>query len=235
MSLLTLEQEALARLQRLKASYQAIVKLNYEHRAAACSVCPTAGDCCTDAHFVNVHITRLEAVAIRETLRRTPRLTEEERRDVYRRARAAVERYNLRPQGDTFAQTYSCPLYAPQVGCLVHARAKPAPCVQHACYENWEDLPPASLQTRTEHRVERLNTATYGAAWDWLPTPLWLTLVDPSSDGAELERLARQWRTRRHAQSRSTHPPRQTGGSAQQMMKKKRASLPVINKAVARF
>jgi hypothetical protein len=232
MSVLTLEQSALARLQRLKASYQAVVKLSYEHRALDCRACPTAGVCCTDAHFVNVHITRLEAVAIRETLRRTPRLSEEQRRAVYRRAREAVERYNLRAGGDTFAQTYSCPLFEPQTGCLVHARAKPAPCIQHACYDNWEDLPPARLQTRTEHRVEQLNTELYGTAWAWLPTPLWLTLVDPSADGAELQRLAQQWSTRRGTSSRSPHPSRNFKGSAQQ---KKRASLPVIHQASARF
>ena len=228
MSVLSLEQTALARLQRAKASYQTVVKLNYEHAALDCRTCPTAGVCCTDAHFVNVHITRLEAVAISETLRRTPRLTEAERSSVYRRAREAVERYNLRASGDTFAQTYSCPLFEPQTGCLVHSRAKPAPCIQHACYENWEDLPPASLQTRAEHRVEQLNTEVYGAAWDWLPTPLWLTLVDPLSDGAELERLARRWSNRRN--QRTSHR-RQLGGGAQ----KKRASLPVINQAVLRF
>ena len=230
MSVLTPEQRALAQLQRIKASYQTILKLNYEHKALDCRVCPTAGVCCTDAHFVNVHITRLEAVAIRETLQRTPRLTETEHRAVYTRASEAVERYHLRPQGDTFAQTYSCPLFVPEVGCLVHARAKPAPCIQHACYENWEDLPPTSLQTRTEHRVEQLNTATYGAAWAWLPTPRWLTLVDPSSDGAELERLAHEWSAGRVPQSSRHHHPRQFKGSAQ----KKRASLPVIHQTVAR-
>jgi hypothetical protein len=112
---------------------------------------------------------------------------------VYRRAREAVERYNLSASGDTFAQTYSCPLFEPQVGCLVHRRAKPAPCIQHACYENWEDLPPASLQSRAEHRIEQLNRQVYGAAWAWLPVPLWLCLVDPQSDAEELERLAREW------------------------------------------
>ena len=228
MSVLTREQEALAQLQRAKASYQTVVKLNYEHAAMDCRACPTAGVCCTDAHFVNVHITRLEAVAICETLRRTPRLTEVERSNVYRRARETVERYSLRAVGDTFAQTYSCPLFEPQVGCLVHARAKPAPCIQHACYENWEDLPPASLQTRTEHRVEQLNTQVYGAAWDWLPTPLWLTLVDPSADGAELERLARQWSARR---GQRVYHPRQLNGGTQ----KKRVSLPVIHQALMRF
>ena len=195
------EREALAQLQRVKSAYQSFIKLNYEHAAEDCRTCPTRGLCCTDAHFVNVHITRLEAVAIRETLSRTPRLTDEARRAVYERARLAVERYNLRAAGDTFAQTYSCPLYDRDLGCLVHARAKPAPCVQHACYEDWEDLPPASLQARTEHRVEQLNGEVYGAAWAWLPTPLWLTLVDPNSDGAELARLTQVWRTRHTAQA----------------------------------
>jgi hypothetical protein len=191
------EASALARLQREKRAYQSHIKLNYEPAARACRACPTPGVCCTDAHFVNVHITRLEAVAIRETLARTPRLTDTERRAVFERARAAVSRYNLRPAGDTFAQTYSCPLYAPGTGCLVHARAKPAPCIQHACYDNWADVPPASLQWRAERRVEQLNEQVYGPALAWLPTPLWLTLVDPASDGAELARLVEVWRTRR--------------------------------------
>ena len=190
------ESEALTSLQRLKTSYQSLIKLSYEHAAEDCRVCPTRGLCCTDAHFVNVHITRLEAVAIRETLARTPRLTDEGRRAVFTRAREAVERYHLRASGDTFQQTYACPLYEPGAGCLVHHRAKPAPCIQHACYERWEDLPPQRLQARTEHRVEQLNVQVYGAAWAWLPTPLWLTLVDPASDGQELVRLAREWSAR---------------------------------------
>ncbi len=90
------EAEAVARLQRSKAAFQTHVKLNFEHAARDCRACPTPGVCCTDAHFVNVHITRLEAVAIRETLARTPRLTEEERRAVYvaraRRSSATASR-----------------------------------------------------------------------------------------------------------------------------------------------
>src|ERR671939_1413451 len=128
------EATALARLQREKRAYQSHIKLAYEPAARSCRACPTPGVCCTDAHFVNVNITRLEAVAVRETLARTPRLSEAEKRAVYRRAREAVERYNLRAAGGTFAQTYSCPLYEPSVGCLVHARPKPPPCIQHACY-----------------------------------------------------------------------------------------------------
>lgn len=213
------EAEALARLRREKAAFQSHVKTTYEHAARSCRECPTPGVCCTDAHFVNVHITRLEAVAIRETLERTPRLDAAGRRAVYERARRAVERYGLRASGDTFAQTFACPLFAPGVGCLVHARAKPAPCTEHACYDRWEDVPPASLQWRVERRVERLNTELYGAAWAWLPLPLWLTLVDPNSEGAELSRLVRVWEARR-----ATPAP----GYFARRERARRRSLPVL-------
>ena len=212
------EAEALARLRRSKAAFQTHVKLNFEHRAVDCRACPTPGVCCTDAHFVNVHITRLEAVAVRETIERTPRLNTEERRAVYVRAREVVGRYGLSAAGDTFAQTYSCPLFVKDAGCLVHRRAKPAPCIQHACYEDWLDVPPQDFQWREERRVEQLNAEVYGAAWAWLPLPVWLTLVDPESDGAELARLARVWESRRASerggdarQSRETLSPRRAG------------------------
>jgi hypothetical protein len=201
------EAEALARLKRSKAAFQTSVKFNYEHRARDCRECPTQGVCCTDAHFVNVHITRLEAVAIRETLARTPRLGGAERRAVYERARAAVEHYGLTATGDTFAQTYSCPLFVAGTGCLVHRRAKPAACIQHACYDDWSDVPPTELQWREERRVEQLNSEVYGAAWAWLPLPLWLTLVDPDSDGTRLAQLAREWESRR-SPAASPHAPR---------------------------
>ncbi|MGI9107904.1 MAG: hypothetical protein ACR2G4_16840 [Pyrinomonadaceae bacterium] len=214
------EATALARLRREKIAFQSHIKRNYEAAARDCRVCPTPGVCCTDAHFVNVHITRLEAVAIRETLARTPRLDDDARRAVYARARLAVKRYNLHTTfaGDTYAQTYSCPLFAPGTGCLVHARAKPAPCTQHACYDNWEEMPPVALQWRAEHRVEQLNEQTFGAAWAWLPTPLWLTLVDPESDGAELARHVRLWRARR---------PTTPNNSAPRLVARRR-NLPVL-------
>jgi hypothetical protein len=221
------EPEALSALQRLKTSYQNSIRRNYEHAAEDCSTCTTPGACCMDAHFVNVHVTRLEAVHIRETIERTPRLSEEEKRAVYVRAREAVRRYGLRASGDTFAQTFACPLYVPKYGCLVHRRAKPAPCIQHACYENWEDLPPHSLQTRVEHRVEELNREVYGTAWDWLPLPLWLTLLDPHSDGAELQTLIREWSARRmKRESNSNHHARRKIFRGRD---KKVRSLPVIN------
>jgi hypothetical protein len=191
------EAEAVARLKRGKAAFQTHIKLNFEHRAMDCRVCPTPGACCTDAHFVNVHITRLEAVAIRDTLALTPRLDGGARRDVYARARDAVVRYGLGAGGDSFARTFSCPLFVKGTGCLVHQRAKPAPCVQHACYEDWADVPPLDTQWREERHIEQLNTEVYGAAWEWLPLPVWLTLLDPDSDGSELERLARVWESRR--------------------------------------
>ena len=172
------EAKALAQLQRLKTAYQHYMKQQYEHAAVDCKQCLTPGVCCTDAHFVNVHITRLEAVAIKETLERTPRLNNDQRKAVYERAREAVENHELKASGDTFKQTYSCPLFDREVGCLVHRRAKPAACIQHACYENWEDLPPDGLQRRTEHRVEQINESVYGDDWSWLPIPVWLGIIN---------------------------------------------------------
>lgn len=213
------EKEALARLQRGKAAFQSHIKIGFERAARDCRVCPTAGVCCTDAHFVNVHITRLEAMAIRETLRRTPRLGEEARRAVYARARAAVARYGLHATGETAAQTFACPLFEPGTGCLVHQRAKPAPCIQHACYDNWEDVPPIELQWQAERRVEQLNMEAYGAAWAWLPLPVWLTLVDPASDGTQLARLATEWSARRIPVA---------SGNAVRRARERRRSLPVV-------
>jgi hypothetical protein len=220
------ETDALARLQRSKAAFQTHVKLNFEHKALDCRACPTPGVCCTDAHFVNVHITRLEAVAVRETIERTPRLTDEERRAVYARAREAVGRYGLTAAGDTFAQTYSCPLFVKDVGCLVHRRAKPAPCIQHACYEDWADVPPPASQWREERRVEQLNSEVYGAAWAWLPLPVWLTLVDPDSDGDELMRLARVWESRRTSERGEARQSRESSNPRRARLKNR--TLPVL-------
>ncbi len=164
------EPKALDDLKNIKTAYREFIKINYEHNAKSCLTCETQGACCLDAHFVNVHITKLEAVAIKETL---AKLSEEKQREIYRRARETVEKYDLKTSGDTFAQTFACPLFEKGIGCLVHENGKPAPCISHACYENKADLPPEQFQAQTEQRIERLNKRTYGNAWSWLPLPLW--------------------------------------------------------------
>ena len=178
MKMLT-ETKALNELRTLKKIYQSLIKTNYESKAENCETCPVQGACCLDAHFVNVHITRLEAVAIRETL---GKLNDEKQREIYRRAAKTIEKYNLTTDGDTFLQTYACPLFEKGSGCLVHREAKPAPCISHACYQNQADLPPEFLQEQTEKRVENFNKRTYGNAWSWLPLPVWLSLVNPFAE-----------------------------------------------------
>ncbi len=163
--------KALKGLKTLKQNFQAFVRENFEHRAKECSTCEVQGICCTDAHFVNVHITRLEAVAIQTTLEKLPA---EKQTEIYRRNRETIKKYGLSSDGDTFTKTFSCPLFEKGTGCLVHKEAKPIPCIQHACYEKREDLPPDELQTEKEKQVERLNKQTFGNAWNWLPLPIWL-------------------------------------------------------------
>jgi hypothetical protein len=165
------EIRALRELEKLKSDYQNLIKTEYEYKAQNCETCPTKGACCLDAHFVNVHITKLEAAAIRKTL---GKLSEEKQREIYQRAAETVEKYNLKTSGDTFAQTYACPLFESGVGCLVHSESKPASCISHACYETEADLPPDNLQTEIENQIDRLNRRTYGGNSVWLPLPIWL-------------------------------------------------------------
>lgn len=168
------EQEAIIELQRVKTAYQKFIRDNFEFAAADCQTCPTFGACCTDAHFVNVHITRLEAVAIRESIENNPNLSRDEKQDCFARARQTIEKYDLKSDAkDTFSQTYACPLFVPRVGCLVHHDgAKPTPCIQHACYERETDLPPACLQDNAERKIEQLNCEVYKDDWRWLPLPI---------------------------------------------------------------
>jgi superoxide dismutase len=170
------QTKALSKLHNLKAEFQDFVKTNYEHRAKNCLTCETKGACCTDVHFVNVHVTRLEALAIQKTLEN---LSEEKQIEIYRRAEAAVEEYDLNNSNDSFAKTFACPLFEKNFGCLVHRDAKPAPCISHACYENQEDLPPDESQEEIENQIEKLNKRIFGNAWTWLPIPVWLDLANP--------------------------------------------------------
>lgn len=174
------ETEVINELRRIKTAYQRFIRDNFEFAAADCSVCPTFGKCCADRHFVNVHITRLEAAAIRESIESNPNLSENEKQGVFERVRETIEKYDLKADAEgSFTQTYACPLFVRKVGCLVHAGgAKPAACIQHACYERKEDLPPACLQDNVEQKIERLNSEIYGEDWRWLPLPIALIQTD---------------------------------------------------------
>jgi hypothetical protein len=156
-------------LKNIKNSYQTLIRENFEFKAKSCITCETKGVCCTDAHFVNVHITQLEAVAIIETLNKSKKLDK-----ILPKVSETIAKYNLTENGDTFTQTYSCPLFEKNVGCLVHADAKPIPCITHACYDREEDLPPQFLQDRITQKVENLNEETYHEKAIWLPLPIWL-------------------------------------------------------------
>ena len=66
------ETKAIEVVNRLKREFAASIRENYEHRAKSCLTCETPGVCCTDAHFVNVRISRLEAAAIRNVIGNLP-------------------------------------------------------------------------------------------------------------------------------------------------------------------
>ena len=164
------EKQAVLKLRNLKNDFRALIKKTFEHRAKDCGTCETKGACCLDAHFVNVHITRLEAVLIKEELQK---LAPEKQSEIYERIAETVKKYNLNSEGDTFAKTFACPLFEKNFGCIIHS-VKPIPCIAHACYERKEDLPPDKLQTETEEKIERLNEQTYKKFPRWLPLPVWL-------------------------------------------------------------
>lgn len=167
------ERQALERLEKIKSEYRSVVNNEYETRAKSCLMCETPGACCLDEHFVNVHITRLEAVAIKQDLQR---FSKEKQTEIYNRITDTIEKYTLENSEDSFAQTFACPLYEKGAGCLVHA-VKPVPCIQHACYERREDLPPDKLQIDAEQKIEQLNEKTYRQNTKWLPLPVWLKRI----------------------------------------------------------
>lgn len=177
MKMLT-ETKALEELNRLKKNFQNFIRENYDYRAQSCETCPTKGACCLDAHFVNVHISKLEAVAIRKTLEK---LSEEKQREIYKRAEETIKKYDLKSAENSFEKTYACPLFEKEIGCLIHSEGKPAPCISHACYENREDLPPDDLQETIELKIERLNKRVYGN-FNLLPLPVWLSSINPFSE-----------------------------------------------------
>ena len=163
------QKKSLERLQAIISNLKSEISDKYEHRAKSCLTCETQGACCQDEHFVNVHISRLEAVAMHQTLSQLPHRKQIE---VNARVDAAIEKYSLTAEGDTYAQTYACPMFEKGTGCLVHNTAKPVPCIMHACYELKSDLPPEALQTVAEARIEHLNVRAYGRSLPLLPLPI---------------------------------------------------------------
>lgn len=167
------EKKAGEHLKRLKDSFTSVIRNEYEPSAKNCLTCETAGSCCLDAHFVNVHITRLEAVAFKTAVNK---LLPEHAKRVMARVDDAVERYGLTESGDTFSATYACPLFEKGTGCLVHNEGKPAACIHHACYESERDLPPDALLEEQQSGIDLLNRRAYGSS-RWLPLPIWLKKV----------------------------------------------------------
>lgn len=172
------EKSALLKLRKLKDDFRAEIKQNYEFRAKDCGTCETRGACCLDAHFVNVHITRLEAVLISQELQK---FSPEKQNEIYQRISESIEKYDLSSEGDTISKTFACPLFEKGAGCLIHA-VKPVPCIAHACYERREDLPPDDLQMQAEEKIEKLNQQTDKKFPRWLPLPVWLDLIGKTSD-----------------------------------------------------
>jgi hypothetical protein len=162
------ETTGLEKLSEIQKEFADDVRSGYEHKAKPCSICKTPGACCLDEHFVNVRISRLEATAINGVIATLP---DEQQQFVERRIAETIERYKLDEAVDP-ATTYSCPLFESGVGCLVHDKAKPLPCIAHACYENEKDLPPDDLLGERELAVEKLNQKVYGKSEPRLPLPV---------------------------------------------------------------
>lgn len=166
------ESQALVKLREIKQAFARYIGRTFGHLAADCSVCQTP--CCADAQFVNVNITRLEARAMLQTLRASPKHGPSKVEHVLQRARQAIQQYQLSETGDTFEKTYACPLYEKGIGCLAHWKAKPAPCIQHGCYERWQDIPETVTLYRVERHVRKLNEQVYQGPSEFMTIPVWL-------------------------------------------------------------
>jgi hypothetical protein len=162
------ESKALAKLKAIRAEFRDQIRENYEHRAKSCVTCETPGACCLDEHFVNVRITRLEAVAVEGRL---DKLAPEQKERVFSRINETISRYKLEGCSAPELKTYACPLFEKGIGCLVHHTAKPLPCIAHACYERKEDLPSDDLLAERETEIDKLNRRVYGKVTS-LPIPL---------------------------------------------------------------
>lgn len=160
------ERQSLERLGEVRSRLKEEITNSYEHRAASCVTCETPGACCLDAHFVNVRISRLEAVAINKFID-----AREDAGLIRERIDSAIAKYNLSTDGED-SNKFACPLFERNEGCIVHHAGKPIPCIVHACYESAADLPPSSIADAAELAIENLNVRTYGRSHPLLPIPL---------------------------------------------------------------
>src|SRR5688572_33139490 len=83
------ESRTIGLLHSMKTGFAKTIRNGYEHRAKSCATCETPGACCLDAHFVNVRIARLEAVAIG---RRLNELSPAHREAVYLRIHDTIKK-----------------------------------------------------------------------------------------------------------------------------------------------
>ena len=170
------ESAALEKLREVKNRFRDRIRDEYEHKAAPCATCTTPGACCVDAHFVNVRISRIEAVAIKRTLDALPT---NKRAEVDQKINDAIKTFRLDDNGN-LRKTFACPIYNRGTGCLVHTSGKPLPCIHHACYERKEDLPPDAILDEAELTIERLNRKVYGQPSTLLPLPVAIRNVSRS-------------------------------------------------------
>lgn len=160
------EQKAIELANARKGAFAAEIGERFEHRAKSCATCEVKGSCCTDVHFVNVRITRLEARSINAVLAELPE-------EVRTRAGERIARSAEILKNEERAEAkFACPLFERELGCLVHGKAKPFPCITHACYERPEDLPPDELLAAEEAEVLKLERRAYGRNFAALPIPL---------------------------------------------------------------
>ncbi len=118
---------------------------------------------------------------MRRTIDRLPGL---ERDEIYGRVAKAIVDYDLKADGETYAQTFACPLFEKGKGCLVHESGKPVSCIMHACYEKSDHLPPGDLLIEKERSIDRLNARVYGRPEQWLPLPVAIQRLARASQSA---------------------------------------------------
>ena len=167
----------------------------FEKKAKSCATCDTRGICCTDVHFVNVRITRLEAKAIGEKIESLPRDLVE---SLKTRTREMARKMGDDRNPDFNANFYACPLFDAEAGCSVH-EVKPGACITHACYERKSDLPPSEALEAYESDVSILNKRVYGRDVVPLPIPKALTRLwtdsrplDPTANEGDWEQQAQE-------------------------------------------